>query len=106
IEYLAERFPQAGLWPAESSARAHARSISAEMHSGFMPLRQEWGMNSHRPIRAKALSEDAKANVTRIQAIWADCRRRYGKGGPFLFGSFSAADAMYAPVVHRFRTYA
>ena len=106
IEYLAERFPEAKLWPAVRAARAHARAISAEMHSGFMPLRNECGMNLHRPIRAVALSDDARANVARIQEIWADCHARYGKQGPFLFGAFSAADAMYAPVVHRFRTYA
>ena len=106
IEYLAEKFPEAGLWPEDRAARAHARSISAEMHSGFMALRNECGMNLHRPIRAVALSADAQANVARIQEIWADCHARYGKNGPFLFGTFTGADAMFAPVVHRFRTYA
>ena len=106
IEYLAEKFPETRLWPDDRAARAHARSISAEMHSGFMPLRNECGMNLHRPIRAVALSDDARANVARIQDIWAECYRRYGERGPFLFGAFSGADAMYAPVVHRFRTYA
>jgi glutathione S-transferase len=106
IEYLAERFPQAKLWPADPAARAHARSISAEMHSGFMPLRNECGMNLHRPVGAIALSADAEANVARVQEIWTGCRERYGKLGPYLFGPFTAADAMYAPVVHRFRTYA
>ena len=106
IEYVAERFPQARLWPEDRASRAHARSISAEMHSGFMALRNECGMNLHRPIRAIALSADARANVARIQEIWIECRERYGKLGPFLFGQFGAADAMYAPVVHRFRTYA
>ncbi len=106
IEYLAEKFPEAGLWPEDRAARAHARSISAEMHSGFMALRNECGMNLHRPIRAVALSDDARANVARIQEIWAECHARYGKQGPFLFGAFSGADAMFAPVVHRFRTYA
>ncbi|MBN8993534.1 MAG: glutathione S-transferase family protein [Rhizobiales bacterium] len=104
IEYLAEKFPQAKLWPQDRAARAHARSISAEMHSGFMALRNECGMNLHRPVRPVALSEDARANVARIQAIWAECHQRYG--GPFLFGAFGGADAMFAPVVHRFRTYA
>jgi len=106
IEYVAERFPQARLWPEDRASRAHARSISAEMHSGFMALRNECGMNLHRPIRAVGLSADARANVARIQQIWIECRERYGKLGPFLFGSFGAADAMFAPVVHRFRTYA
>jgi glutathione S-transferase len=106
IEYLAEKFPQAKLWPEDRAVRAHARSISAEMHSGFMALRSECGMNLRRPIRSVALSEDANANVARIQAIWAECHQRYGKAGPFLFGAFSGADAMFAPVVHRFRSYA
>src|SRR5262245_24850522 len=106
IEYLAERFPDAKLWPQDRAARAHARSVSAEMHSGFMPLRNECGMNLHRPVGAVELSDDARANVARIQEIWADCHSRYGKDGPFLFGAFGGADAMFAPVVHRFRTYA
>ena len=97
---------RAKLWPEDRAARAHARSISAEMHSGFMALRNECGMNLHRPVRAVALSDDAQANVARIQAIWAECHQRYGKDGPFLFGAFCGADAMFAPVVHRFRTYA
>ncbi len=106
IEYIAERFPDARLWPEDRAHRAHARAISAEMHSGFLPLRNACGMNLHRPIGAIALSEDVKANIARIQQIWIDCRERYGDRGPFLFGAFGAADAMFAPVVHRFRTYA
>lgn len=106
IEYAAERFPEAHFWPKDRAARALARSVSAEMHSGFVALRTECGMNLHRPVRAKALSEDALANVARIQDIWSECRNRFGQGGPYLFGAFSAADAMYAPVVTRFRTYA
>ncbi len=105
IEYLAEHFPEAKLWPQDRAARAHARSVSAEMHSGFMPLRNECGMNLHRPVRSIALSEDARANIARVEEIWSNCRERYGKQGPFLFGAFTGADAMYAPVVHRFRTY-
>jgi glutathione S-transferase len=106
IEYLAERFPQARLWPEERADRAHARSISAEMHSGFAALRNECGMNLHRPVGAIALSADARADIARVQQIWSECRERHGKSGPFLFGSFGGADAMFAPVVHRFRTYA
>ena len=106
IEYLAEKFPESRLWPEDRAARAHARSFSAEIHSGFMPLRNECGMNLHRPVGAVDLSNDARANVARIQEIWADCASRYGKEGPFLFGAFGGADAMFAPVVHRFRTYA
>jgi glutathione S-transferase len=104
IEYIAERYPETKLWPDDVAARAHARSVCAEMHSGFMALRNECGMNLHRPIRPVPLSADAKASVARIEEIWRECRARYG--GPFLFGRFGAADAMYAPVVHRFRTYA
>ena len=106
IEYVAERFPEAKLWPADPAARAHARSVCAEMHSGFMALRNECGMNLHRPIRSVELSADARANVARIEEIWNDCRARHDKLGPFLFGGFGAADAMFGPVVHRFRTYA
>jgi len=106
IEYAAERFPEIRLWPEDRASRAHARSISAEMHSGFAALRNECGMNLHRPVGAIELSEDAQASVARVQEIWADCFRRYGNEGPFLFGAFSGADAMFAPVVHRFRTYA
>jgi glutathione S-transferase len=106
IEYLAEGFPEARLWPEDRARRAHARSISAEMHSGFVALRTECGMNLHRPVGAITLSADAHANIARIRQIWIECRERYGKFGPFLFGAFGGADAMFAPVVHRFRTYA
>ena len=106
IEYVAERFPQARIWPEDRASRAHARSISAEMHSGFAALRNECGMNLHRPVRAVALSADARADVARVEQIWIDCRERYGKFGPFLFGAFGGADAMFAPVVHRFRSFA
>lgn len=106
LEHLAERFPQSGLWPADPVARAHARAISAEMHAGFGPLRNECPMNMWRPIKACDLSPEAQANVRRIDAMWQECRQRFGAGGPFLFGSFCAADAMYAPVVSRLVTYA
>jgi glutathione S-transferase len=106
IEYLAELFPEARLWPDDRAQRAHARAICAEMHSGFVSLRSECGMNLHRPVGAVALSQDAQANVARIQQIWIGCRDRYAEHGPFLFGAFGAADAMFAPVVHRIRTYA
>jgi glutathione S-transferase len=104
LEYLADKFPHAGLWPGEPRARAHARAIAAEMHAGFPALRRECPMNFWRPVKRRDLSPDALADVARIDAIWADCRVRYG--GPFLFGAFGAADAMYAPVVSRFHTYA
>ena len=103
---LAERFPEARLWPEDRASRAHARAISAEMHSGFAALRNECGMNLHRPVGGIALSADARADIARVQQIWIECRERYGQSGPFLFGAFGGADAMFAPVVHRFRTYA
>jgi glutathione S-transferase len=106
IEYAAERFPEARLWPEDRASRAHARSIAAEMHSGFAALRNECGMNLHRPVKPVELSDEARSNIARVEQIWAECLERYGKVGPFLFGAFSGADAMYAPVVHRFRTYA
>ena len=106
IEYLAERFPEKRLWPENSAQRAHARSIAAEMHSGFAALRSECGMNLHRPVGAIHLSAGARADIARIQEIWTECRRRFGESGSFLFGAFGATDAMFAPVVHRFRTYA
>jgi glutathione S-transferase len=106
LEYAAEKFPSAALWPSDAAARAHARAIATEMHGGFAALRNECGMNLWRPPGAKDLSSDARGNIARIQAIWTDARSRFGAGGPFLFGAFSAADAMYAPVVARFETYA
>jgi glutathione S-transferase len=105
LEYLAEKFPAAKLWPADAVARAHARSISSEMHAGFVPLRRACPMNLWRPVKPRELNAEAIANVRRIDAMWTDCRTRFGKGGPFLFGSFGAADAMYAPVVSRLHTY-
>jgi glutathione S-transferase len=105
LEYLAERFPERALWPADSAARAAARSVSAEMHAGFSALRKLLPMNLWRPIESRALTPEAAANVERLLAIWRDCRDRFGAGGPFLFGPFSIADAMFAPVVTRFRTY-
>ena len=106
IEYAAERFPEARLWPDDRASRAHARAISAEMHSGFAALRNECGMNLHRPVGSIVLSADARADIARVQQIWIECRERYGRSGPFLFGAFGGADAMFAPVVHRFQTYA
>jgi glutathione S-transferase len=106
LEYLAEQFPDAGLWPKEKAARAHARVVATEMHGGFIPLRKLLPMNMWRPVIKRELTPDAVANVKRIEEMWADCRGRYGSSGPFLFGGFGAADAMYAPVVARFHTYA
>jgi glutathione S-transferase len=106
LEYLAEKFPAAGLWPEPPVARARARAIASEMHAGFVSLRRHLPMNVARPIKFRALDAGAAKDVARIDAIWSDCRNKYGAGGPFLFGSFGAADAMFAPVVWRFHTYA
>jgi glutathione S-transferase len=106
LEYLAEKFPGAGLWPREPAARARARAIAAEMHSGFSSLRSQLPMNIRRPVIRRALDADAAADVARIEAIWTESRNRFGSGGPFLYGTFGAADAMYAPVASRFHTYA
>ncbi|SSC67879.1 glutathione S-transferase family protein [Ciceribacter selenitireducens] len=103
IEYAAEIFPDAGLWPTDSGDRAMARSISMEMLSGFRALRGACPMNMRREVRPIDLPEGVADDVARIETIWRDMRRR--SGGPFLFGAFSAADAMYAPVVNRFRVY-
>jgi glutathione S-transferase len=105
LDYLAENFPQAGLWPADAKARAHARTIAAEMHAGFVPLRRHCPMNMWRPSKPREPTPEVAADVRRIEFIWTDCRTRFGGDGPFLFGSFGAADAMYAPVVSRFETY-
>jgi glutathione S-transferase len=105
LEYLAEKFPAAKLWPDDATARAHARAIAAEMHAGFAPLRRHCPMNMWRPVKKRELPDDVVANVSRIDGLWTDCRARFGAGGPFLFGRFGTADAMYAPVVARFHTY-
>ncbi|MGB9368477.1 MAG: glutathione S-transferase family protein [Xanthobacteraceae bacterium] len=105
LEYLAEKFPNIGFWPADRAARAHARAISTEMHAGFEALREECGMSFWRPPAKRTLSAAAQANVARVQEIWTNARAEYGAGGSFLFGKFSAADAMYAPVVQRFIAY-
>jgi glutathione S-transferase len=106
LEYLAEKFPAAGLWPHDQAARAHARAIGSEMHAGFQALRRQLPMNVRRPIIARRIEADAQADVARIDAIWNQCRSRFAAAGPFLYGTFGAADAMYAPVVWRFHTYA
>jgi glutathione S-transferase len=106
IEYLAEKFPAAGLWPSETGARAHARAISSEMHGGFLPLRKAMPMNIRESLPGYGMSLDGvQADINRIEAIWRDARSRYGAGGDFLFGAFGAADAMFAPVALRFKTY-
>ena len=104
LTYLAGRFPEARLWPEEKAARAHALAISAEMHSGFVALRQQCPMNIKRR-KKRELNPEAVADVRRITEMWRDARSRFGQGGDFLFGAFGAADCMYAPVATRIRSY-
>jgi glutathione S-transferase len=104
-EYLHERFPEHELWPADAAARAVARSVSAEMHAGFDALRQNMVMNIRGRYPGKGRTPECLVDIERILAIWTDCRARFGDGGDFLFGRFSIADAMFAPVVLRFQTY-
>jgi glutathione S-transferase len=92
-------------WPAERTARATARSACAEMHAGFASLRAQWPMNARAEGRVTAPDPQRAADIARIEELWTECRTRFGAGGPWLFGDFSAADAMFAPVVLRFRTY-
>ena len=106
METLNEWHPAKGVWPKDDAARAFARSIAAEMHSGFRDLRTHMPMNIRASHPGKGMNPAVRANIERIEALWAEARRRYGAGGPFLFGEFCAADAMYAPVVMRFTTYA
>lgn len=103
LEYLAEIHPEAGLWPDDAGQRAVARSISAEMHSGFAALRHECPMNMRRKRGAITISDACRRDVARIAAIWTEQLSK--SGGPFLFGEFTAADAMFAPVVNRFDVY-
>lgn len=104
-EYAAELAPAARLWPDDRAARAVARAVSAEMAAGFAPLRRTLPMDVALRAATPPLPEDAEADIARVTALWGDCRARFGAGGPFLFGGFTIADAMYAPVVTRFATY-
>lgn len=104
-EYASEQFGEGRGWPASADARAAARSVSAEMHSGFSALRETMPMNCRRRVAGFRAAEDAAADIRRIRQIWRWCRETWGTGGAFLFGGFSIADAMYAPVVSRFHTY-
>ncbi|HEX7750155.1 MAG TPA: glutathione S-transferase family protein [Bordetella sp.] len=103
-EYAAERHPEAGLWPADPRARARARSLAAQMHSGFGDLRRVMPMNIEAHLPGIDVTE-ARQDIDKVQALWRDTRAEFGHGGPFLFGRFSVADAFYAPIVSRFTTY-
>ena len=106
LDYLVDKFPALKMWPDDLAARGMARAVSAEMHAGFGPLRKHLPMNTMRDRKKpRDIPADVEANVKRIDAIWSQARTRHGKGGPFLFGAFSAADAMYAPVVSRLSSY-
>lgn len=105
LDYLAEKFPKLALWPADPAARSQARAISAEMHAGFAALRKACPMNLKRVPRPIVMPLEAIADVERVTQIWNGTRERFGKGGKFLFGDFSAADCMYAPVATRIRSY-
>ncbi|MDX5362465.1 MAG: glutathione S-transferase family protein [Alphaproteobacteria bacterium] len=105
-EYANELFPDAGLWPEDREARAHARAAAAEMHSGFAPLRKNCPMDMGHEHPGRGLdAEGVAADIARIEALWAEARSAYGAGGRFLYGRPTIADCMYAPVVSRFRTY-
>ena len=105
VEYLAEKFPRAGLWPADPAARALARCAVAEMHSGFVALRNQMPMDLQENAPGKGHTPEALADAARIQELWRECLAGFGAGGSFLFGAFSAADCFYAPVVFRFLSY-
>lgn len=104
-EYLAEQYPGKGLWPADPAARRVARCVTAEMHAGFQALRNALSMDLSRHEPGREVAADVEADIGRILQIWRDCRKSFGAGGDFLFGRACIADAFYAPVVTRFRTY-
>ena len=106
LEYVNELFPDAGLWPSDRDARAHARAIASEMHAGFTALRSHMPMNLRRgDLKGKGRGPGVNEDIARICEIWRDCRARWGRDSEFLFGAFGAADAMFAPVVTRLDTY-
>jgi glutathione S-transferase len=105
IEHVAEAFPDLAIWPREKKARAHARAVANEMHGGFQPLRQACPMHLGARFETPPMTEALKANIDRVEDIWSGARKRFGASGPYLFGAFTAADAMYLPIVTRFETY-
>jgi glutathione S-transferase len=104
-EYLAERFPSEPLWPRDPDARATARAATAEMHAGFTELRRHMPMNIRNRYPGKGRNDAVNRDIERVEALWVECRRRFGGSGDYLFGGFCIADAFYAPVVFRFATY-
>ncbi len=105
VESVNEWYPAAGVWPADPVARAFARSACAEMHAGFRQLRQRMPMNIRASLPGRGMDDAVRAEIDRLEGLWGEARRRFGSGGPFLFGRFTAADAMFAPVVLRLATY-
>ncbi len=105
MEYLADKVGRDRFWPKDDSARGMARAMVAEMHSSYAALRRDLPMNVRRKVKLEDVSEEARQDIVRILTLWAEARSRYGSSGPFLFGTFGAADIFYAPVVSRFITY-
>jgi glutathione S-transferase len=105
LEYLADKVGRDRFWPKADDARGMARAMVAEMHSGYLALRRQCPMNIRKRISGIELTDETKHDIVRVLQLWAEARARFGRGGPFLFGSFSAADVFYAPVVSRFLTY-
>lgn len=105
VEYLADKVGRDRFWPKDDAARGMARSMVAEMHSSYLPLRRILPMNVRRHFEGLTLPQEVEGSIVRILGLWAEARARFGHGGPFLFGTFCAADIFYAPVVSRFRTY-
>jgi len=105
IETIAESYPEHAVWPRDKAARANARAIAAEMHAGFRALRSSMPMNIRARHAGLGMNAETQKNIMRIETIWREARAKFGRDGAFLFGEFSAADAMYAPVVMRFGTY-
>lgn len=106
LEYAAETWGEAMLWPTDKAARARARTVSSEMHAGFTKVRTHMPMNIRRSFPGRGMHAGVADNIKRIETIWTDCRQTFGQDGDFLFGKFSNADAMFAPIVSRFTTYA
>ena len=106
LEYLADKVGRDRFWPKDDDARAMARSMVAEMHSGYMPLRLQCPMNIRRRVESAQIGNEARADILRVLTLWAEARARFGRGGPYLFGTFGAADIAFAPVVVRLISYA
>ncbi len=105
LEYIHELYPEKGLWPTDLKARAMARSVSAEMHAGFGALRNHMPMNMRKDLKGMGKGPGVDEDIKRITEIWLSCRHQYGQSGDFLFGNFTNADAMFAPIVSRFKTF-